>query len=54
MKAHADEPLIARKQFFYEATLPAALVLDDKLPEVLMQHFEAARPANAFLQRAFR
>ena len=52
-KAHATEPLIARKQFYYEAALPAALVLDDKLGDVLMQHFEAGREVNKFLQRAF-
>ncbi len=53
LKAHAKEPLIAKKQFYYQATLPAALVLDDKLPDVLMQHFEAGRAVNTFLQRAF-
>ena len=52
-KAHAKEPLIARKQFYYQASLPAALVLDDELPDVLMQHFEAGREVNAFMQRAF-
>lgn len=52
-KAHAHEPLIAKKQFYYQATLPVALVLDAKLPDVLMQHFAAAREVNTFLQRAF-
>jgi uncharacterized protein (TIGR02453 family) len=48
------EPLVANKQFFYEAQLPASLLTKPDLGDVLMAHWQASREVNVFLQRAFR
>lgn len=54
-KAHvAKEPLIANKQFYVGAELPAKLVSDPKLMDVLMEHYEAMGPFNAWLAGAMR
>lgn len=45
-----QEPLIANKQFYYNATLPAKTVSDPKLMELIMEHYKAMRPMNAFLK----
>ena len=45
-----EEPLIANKAFYYNATLPASMVTDPKLMEVIMAHYKAMRPMNAFLR----
>jgi uncharacterized protein (TIGR02453 family) len=47
-----DEPLIANKQFYYHATLPAGKITDAKLMELVMEHYKAMRPMNAFLKTA--
>ncbi len=44
------EPLIANKQFYYHGTLPAKTVTDPKLMEIVMEHYMAMRPMNAFLK----
>lgn len=44
------EPLIANKQFYYHATLPAKTVTDPKLMDILIDHYKAMRPMNAFLK----
>ena len=51
--AYQRQPLIANKQFFYQATLPPVAVLDDKLPERLMEYHAAGKDVNAFLRKAF-
>ncbi len=43
------EPLIANKQFYYMAELPAKVVEDPKLPQILMEHYKAMKPMNDFL-----
>jgi uncharacterized protein (DUF2461 family) len=54
-KAHAvKEPLIANKQFYVGAELPAKLVADPKLMDVLMDHYLAMCPFNAWLAGAMR
>jgi uncharacterized protein (TIGR02453 family) len=54
-KAHvAKEPLIASKQFYVGAELPAKLVSDPKLMDVLMDHYLAMCPFNAWLAGAMR
>ncbi len=54
-KAHAaKEPLIANKQFYVGAELPAKLVTDPKLMAVLMDHYLAMCPFNAWLAGAMR
>ena len=50
----AKEPLIANKQFDVGAELPAKLVADAKLMEVLMDHYQAMCPFNAWLAAAMR
>jgi uncharacterized protein (TIGR02453 family) len=51
--AYAKQPLIANKQFYYQAELPAPLITDEKLPDRLMEYYTAAKDVNAFLRRAF-
>ena len=45
-----DEPLIANKEFYYSARLPASTVTDQKLMDLIMDHYKAMRPMNAFLR----
>lgn len=53
-EAVKKEPLIAHKQFYVGAELPAKLVTDPKLLDVLMEHYLAMRPLNAWLAAAMR
>jgi uncharacterized protein (TIGR02453 family) len=54
-KAHfAKEPLIANKQFYVGAERPAKWVSDPKLMDVLMEHYMALRPFNAWLAGAMK
>lgn len=48
----AKEPLIANKQFYVAAELPAKRVTDAKLMDDLMAHWQAMRPLNDWLARA--
>lgn len=50
----AEEPLIANKQFYVRAELPAKWVADPKLLEKLMEHYAAMSPYNAWLVNAMR
>ena len=43
------EPLIANKQFYCMAELPAKTVTDPKLVDILMAHYKAMKPMNDFL-----
>ena len=52
--AVAKEPLIANKQFYVGAELPAKLVADPKLMELLVDHYQAMRPLNAWLTAALK
>ncbi len=52
-KAHAaKEPLIANRQFYVGAELPAKLVSDPKLMDALMDHWLAMCPFNQWLSKA--
>jgi uncharacterized protein (TIGR02453 family) len=51
--AYEKQPLVANKQFFYQAELPASAVTDERLPDRLMEYYTAAKDVNAFLRRAF-
>jgi len=51
--AHAKQPLIANKQFYFQAKLPASLITSDKLADEIMEYYKAAKPVNEFLKRAF-
>lgn len=50
----AKEPLIANKQFYYTASLKPGLIMSADLPDRLMEYYEAAKPLNEFLRRAFK
>ena len=50
--ASAKEPLIANKQFYVGAELPAKLVSDAKLLDILMEHWLAMCPFNQWLAKA--
>lgn len=47
------QPLLFLKQFYYWAEHPATDALREDLPEVIVRHFKAAQPMNAFLTGAF-
>ena len=51
---YEEQPYIANKQFFYEAELDANLILDDNLPDLLMDYYHAGKPLNDFLKEALR
>jgi uncharacterized protein (TIGR02453 family) len=51
--AFQRQPLIANKQYYYQGSLPPAVVLDDKLPDRLMEYHAAGKDVNAFLRKAF-
>ena len=54
-KAHfAKEPLIANKQFYVGKDMPAKLVSDPKVMDVMMEHYEAMRPFNTWLAAAMK
>jgi uncharacterized protein (TIGR02453 family) len=46
------EPLIAHKQFYYGATLPAETILLPELPDRLMEYYQAGLEVNRFFQAA--
>jgi uncharacterized protein (TIGR02453 family) len=48
-EAAKKEPLIANKQFYRGAHLPAKTVMDPKLAELMLTHYMAMRPLNDFL-----
>ncbi len=50
--AVAKEPLLANKQFYYMAALPAKIVTDPKLADIIIDHYKTMRPMNAFLAAA--
>ena len=52
--AMAKEPLIANKQFYVGTEKPAKLVADAKLMDVLLDHYLAMSPFNAWLAAAMR
>ncbi len=50
LRAAAEkEPLLYNKQFYWTSQHPAKLVTDPTLADVLMEHYQAMRPLNAFL-----
>ncbi len=49
-----EEPLIANKQFYYHATLPAKKITDPGLMDLLLEHYKAMRPMNTFLKTTAR
>lgn len=53
-EAAKKEPLIANKQFYVGVDRPAKLVADAKLMDVLMDHYLAMCPFNAWLAGALK
>ena len=47
-------PLIVRKQYYAAAMRDAKLLLQDDLPDKLMELYHAAQPLNLFLKKAMR
>jgi len=45
-------PMIANKNFYYVAELPSKHLLDDKLPERIMDYWHTAKPVKDFLAQA--
>jgi uncharacterized protein (TIGR02453 family) len=50
----AVQPLIAHKQFYFRALLPAETILRPDLPDLLMAYYRAAKPLNDYLEEAGR
>lgn len=48
----AQQPLLFNKSFYYFATFKPTIVEEPKLPKLLIDHFKAAQPLNAFLAEA--
>ena len=48
-EAAEKEPLILNKQFYFMTSLPAHIILQEDLIEVMMSYWHAARPMNEFL-----
>lgn len=48
------EPLIANKQFYYMAELKPDLLINNELPDKLMEYYLAGKKLNDFLKSAFK
>lgn len=48
------QPLIAQKQFYFMAELPAEIVLDDALMDIMMEYWRTAQPINNFFNNALK
>ena len=51
-EAHQKEPLIANKQFYYMSELDPKIITIPRLPDVLMEYWEAGNPVREYLSRA--
>lgn len=47
-----QQPLIANKQFYFMASLKGDIVLDPKLPGIVLDHYKASLPVSEFLSSA--
>jgi uncharacterized protein (TIGR02453 family) len=52
--AAAKEPYVFNKQFYYTAKLDAKLVTSSELADKLMEHYEAGKGMNKFLQQGIK
>lgn len=50
--AAEKQPLLANKQFYYFAKFPLTVITKDDLPELVMSHYFAGKPMNAYLRKA--
>jgi uncharacterized protein (TIGR02453 family) len=53
-EAFSKQPLIANKQFYYTSVTPCELILNQSLPDILMEFYKAGKPVNEFLRRAMK
>jgi uncharacterized protein (TIGR02453 family) len=53
-EAHASQPLIANKQFYYMANIGPEPVTTEELPEVLIDTYRTALPMNEFLRNGLQ
>ncbi|HSI89616.1 MAG TPA: DUF2461 domain-containing protein [Adhaeribacter sp.] len=51
---YEEQPLIANKQFYYSADNETSLILQDDLPDLIMEYYHAGKPLNDFLREAIR
>ena len=51
---YEEQPLIANKQFYYEAETDTSPLLRDDLPDMLLEYYCAGKPLNDFLKEAIR
>ena len=47
-----QQPLIANKQFYFFAKFDPEIILDPKLPKIVIDHYKVARPLGNFLWEA--
>jgi uncharacterized protein (TIGR02453 family) len=52
MVAAAHEPMLFKKQFYYERSLAPELVTSDRLLDEVMAHYDAAQPVHGFIEKA--
>lgn len=45
-------PILANKQFYVVAELPASHIISADLPNIMMEHYHAAKPLNEYLHQA--
>lgn len=53
-ETYAKEPLIANKQFYYMAELKPDIILQNELPDKLMEYYLAGKKLNDFLKNALK
>ena len=54
LDALAKEPLLANKQFYYGKEFGAELLLDPKLPDILIKHIQAGLKMSRFLEEGLK
>ena len=51
-EAAKTQPLIANKQFYYFAKFEPEIIMNPKLPQIMIDHFKVAQPLGNFLWKA--
>lgn len=54
MSAAADHPILLKKQFYYQTTLPAEMITSPDLLGKTLELYIAAQPVAGFLERALK
>ncbi|MCF8461196.1 MAG: DUF2461 domain-containing protein [Flavobacteriales bacterium] len=50
--ASENQPLLFNKQFYFFASMPPEIILQENIIEVVMEYFEASEPMRKFLTKA--